>query len=138
MSDPLGWGDGYLTTNIKARGSISVSWTDKGTINWVFASFYSIPSTQGFFMPDTLFTLGLPGTKEPVYEENLQFVGIHISGSEIQRIEGFSMYAIIPLEVLGIGSGYFNTVGLGIPIDDDLIIYQLWWCSGPRFSVWNS
>jgi len=131
------WGDGYNSTSINARGYVSVSWTeDEGTENeeknWVLAVLYSTPSTSGFFIPNELLSIQLPGTEPgPEYDKFLRFEGIHVSGSEIKMIQGFSLYMTIPYTSIGWpGSGYLNAVGLGIPLgDENLIIYQLWWCS---------
>jgi len=124
------WGDGYESKELTALGYVSVRWTDGEENNWLVAVIYSTSSTYGFFKPNELISMPIPGiTPTPKYKENLNFIGIHVIGSEVQRIKGFALYLTAPLASIGWpGPGYVNGVGLGIPLEgDDLIIYQLMW-----------
>jgi len=115
-------------------GYVSLRWTDwDEENNRLVAVIYSTPSTYGFFKLNEHISMPIPGiAPTPEYKENLKFVGIHVIGTETKVIEGFALYLTVPLTSIGWpGPGYVNAVGLGIPLEgDDLIIYQLMWCSG--------
>jgi hypothetical protein len=127
------WGEGYESTKSNALGYVSVSWTDwDGENNFLVVVIHSSASTYGFFKLNELLSMPLPEVAPtPEYKELLSFTAIHVIGSEINVIQGFALYAIIPLTLAGWEDpGYLYGVGLVIPLEgDDQIMYQLMWSS---------
>jgi len=79
------FGEGYDSKSIRSWGLVSVSWIEnKGTLeeekHWILAMLYSTTTTYGFFIPDKLFSVPIPGV--PASSEFLRITGMHVSSSE--------------------------------------------------------
>ena len=127
------FGGGYDSNSIQAWGFVSVSWVeDEGTVDeerhWLLAMLYSTTTTYGFFIPDKLFSVPIPGVPSSS-ADFLRFTGIHISKSETKIIKGVAIFMTTPVASLFPGypeDMYLINVGL---CDEDLMLYQFMWCN---------
>jgi hypothetical protein len=88
------YGNTYDSENLKATGTVTLTWTEGENKHLLVAKLGSTENTRGVFAPDTdFFTLPVGGDS-PV--KALTFKGVHISDQGSQKVEGVSLLGITP------------------------------------------
>lgn len=97
------FGQTYSSENLEAKGHVNLRWTEgeNSHENLLILDLYSTEFTMGFFAPDAdYFSVPVGGVPPP---SALRFDGKYVSGSMVQRIEGFGLFATFLLPLSGPG-----------------------------------
>jgi hypothetical protein len=115
----------YISENIRARGAVTVRWTEAdGSEHHLAVVMYSTVDSEGLFLPSkNQFQLSIPEYSPP--DKFIMFEGVYVNGSKSANISGIAFFSA------GIVGPALDSIAVWlVDIGSETLFFIGWSCAG--------